>query len=199
MKLTPLKKSFYHRDAESVAHDLLGKLLISEIDNTRTGGLIVETEAYLPVGDTACHGAFKKTAKNSVMFDKPGLIYVYSIHAKWCFNIVTAPEGQASAVLVRAIEPTIGLETMQQRRGTQDLVNLCRGPARLCQALNIDKSLNGMLLSKSNRLCVYQKNEESDLTVAKTVRIGVTSAHELALRYIVRDNRFVSEPKKLNQ
>lgn len=129
----PLSGEFYHREPELVAWELLGKLLISCISGKLCVGRIVETEAYLSSGDPACHTYKGMSRKNAAMFGPPGHAYVYAIHAKWCFNVVTEAEHTGSAVLIRAFEPLIGISHMEARRNTQVLHDLTRGPSRLCQ------------------------------------------------------------------
>ncbi|HIC90870.1 MAG TPA: DNA-3-methyladenine glycosylase [Syntrophaceae bacterium] len=111
-----MSRSFFDRDTINVARELLGKLLVRRINRVTLVGRIVESEAYLAEGDAACHSVRGKTPKNASMFGPPGHAYVYPIHAKCCFNIVTEAEQVPSAVLVRAIEPVMGIDWMRRRR-----------------------------------------------------------------------------------
>ena len=173
--------------------------LVSEIDGQRTAGFIVETEAYLAERDSACHGAKRRTAKNDVMFERPGLAYVYPIHARVCFNTVTQPVGIPSAVLIRAILPTEGLDVMKRRRETDRVLDLARGPARMCQAMGIWRSVNGLDLTAGQTLWIEPTDEirYHDGQIKLTPRIGVTSAKALRLRYVVAGSPYVSGPKYL--
>ena len=135
-----LPRKFYDRETVAVAKELLGKALISRVGGVLTGGVIVETEAYLSAGDPACHASRGQTKRNTSMFGPPGHLYVYMIHAKQCLNAVTEQSGRASAVLIRALEPIWGVDTMIARRRTHVVRDLTRGPARLCQALHVAKA-----------------------------------------------------------
>jgi DNA-3-methyladenine glycosylase len=196
----PLAFQFYDRHAVEVARDLLGKQLVRQ---TRAGllrGRIVEVEAYLSDEDPACHAARGKTRKNASMFGPPARAYVYSIHARWCFNVVTEPEDVPSAVLIRALEPLAGLPLMQQRRATDKPLDLARGPARLCQALDIDRNLDGWDLTCGARLWIA---DDGDFRfdagqIAASPRIGISAAQHLPLRFFFRGNPFVSGPKYLH-
>ena len=126
-----LPRQFYDRQPADVARDLLGKLLFCQTAPGVVAGRIVETEAYLPEGDSACHAHCGRTKRNASMFGPPGHAYVYAIHARWCLNTVTAGDGVGCAVLLRALEPLLGIELMQKRRNTERPRDLCRGPARL--------------------------------------------------------------------
>jgi DNA-3-methyladenine glycosylase len=174
---------------------------------TRAGptlGRIVETEAYLAQDDPACHAFRGPTRRNAVMWGPPGGAYVYAIHSRWCLNTVTEPAGIASAVLIRAVEPLAGQELMQQRRLAERRARghaaaplpareLARGPGRLCTAFAIDRELNGWDLTSGHALWIGTSADAAEpADVAQTVRIGVTSAHELPLRFLLRGNRFVS-------
>jgi len=189
---------FYDRDAAQVARELLGKLLVRQSVGGLTVGRIVETEAYLADGDTACHSSRGKTRKNASMFGPPGRAYVYPIHARWCFNVVTEPRQVASAVLIRAVEPLTGIRRMQQRRGLDKLIDLARGPSRLCEAFDIDRRLDGWDLSLGRRLWIAQDDHPDlpDTLVGQSPRIGVTSAEHLHLRFYVRESDYVSGPKR---
>ena len=125
-----------------VARELLGKVLLRKLRGQWLGGRIVETEAYLAAGDPASHSAAGKKRSNAAMFGPPGTLYVYPIHARFCMNAVTEKEGTGSAILIRAIEPIWGMERMHEHRGTDDPRRLTRGPAMLCQALQVDRALD---------------------------------------------------------
>ncbi len=189
-----LKRSFYARDPVTVARELLGTLLVHESDAGRTVGRIVETEAYLASGDSACHASRGPTPRNTSMFGPPGLAYVYSIHSRYCLNTVTEAKGIPSAVLIRALEPQEGIELMQLRRGTQKVLDLCRGPARLCEAFGIDRRFDGRKLYLAESLRIENGDRVHDEQIAISPRIGVTSAHDLLLRFAERDCVFVSRP-----
>lgn len=128
------------------------------------------------------------------MFGRPGLAYVYAIHSRWCLNAVTEPEGVASAVLIRAVEPLSGHDAMGERRGTTDELVLTRGPGRLCQAFAIDRGLDGHDLTLGQRLWIAEDRNApvGAKSVLVTQRIGVTKAKSRRLRYCVRGNHFVS-------
>ena len=194
----PLPREFYNRDPTEVAEELLGKVLVRTSSEGRVAGLIVETEAYLHAIDPAAHSYRKRTPRVESMFGPPGHAYVYAIHSRWCFNIVTEPSDIASAVLIRALEPIEGLDIMRKRRGKDSTLELCRGPAKLCEAFAIDRSLDGWDLTKGNGLYVTDRGGTritSDQIVRST-RIGVTSGHELPLRYFVDGSRYVSASRK---
>lgn len=194
MQSAVLSHEFYHRDPALVARELLGKLLLRETSAGLCGGRIVETEAYLSARDPACHASRGKTKRNAAMFGPPGHAYVYMIHARWCLNAVTEPEGTPSAVLIRAIEPLVGVELMQQCRGTDIMRDLTRGPARLCEALAIDRTFDGWDLTAGRALWIGQDIEppERKLRIVKSGRIGLSSAQRRLLRFFVAGNPFVS-------
>lgn len=193
-----LDRDFFQRDPRIVGRELLGCLLVTKFDKRVVSGWIVETESYLAEGDSACHAARGRTAKSEVMFGRAGLAYVYSIHAKHCFNIVTQTIGYPSAVLVRAIEPVEGIRLMQRRRRT-NLRELARGPGRLCQALAIDRSHNGLDLTLGRTMWVERTSETAcpPRDIRATRRIGVTSARRLQLRFVIRSSPFASGPVHL--
>lgn len=190
-------EAFCNRDPVEVAQGLLGCFVVREIEGERLAGRIVEAEAYLAFGDPACHAARGKTNKNRSMFGPPGRAYVYAIHSRWCLNIVTQPEHTASAVLIRAIEPLEGLSRMQAHRETEVLLDLARGPGRLCEALAIDKTLDGWDLSAREELWI--EPAEMGLCrrslIACSPRIGVTSGEDLWLRFFDAASGFVSGKK----
>ena len=196
--LSPLPRSFYDRPVVTAARDLLGKRLLRETVEGLVGGRIVEAEAYLAADDPACHAAKGQTRKNAAMFGLPGHAYVYSIHARYCLNAVTEPEGVPSAVLIRALEPLDGVPFMAGRRRTQKLLDLTRGPARLCEALDLDRRYNGWDLTTGRELWIADdpQYELAEHQIAVSPRIGVTSAHELPLRFYVAGSPFVSGSRK---
>ena len=196
-----LPREFYERDTVAVARELLGKQLIRAARDGLVRGRIVETEAYLPHGDSACHAARGKTRKNASMFGRPGWAYVYAIHSRWCFNVVTEPRGVPAAVLIRAVEPLEGVPQMEKRRRTHRLLDLARGPARLCEAFDIDRRLDAWDLCRVQRLWIADDPQviPSRWHILRTPRIGVTSAHDLALRFVWSPSRFLSGSAKWNR
>lgn len=144
----PLPGAFYARSPLVVAPDLLGCRLVREAAGRRLAGRIVEVEAYFGAEDAASHAYRGLTERNRVMFGPPGRAYVYFIYgAYFCLNAVTGQDGEASAVLIRALEPLDGIEIMAARRGQRDLRALCSGPGKLCQALDINRTLNDCSLT----------------------------------------------------
>jgi DNA-3-methyladenine glycosylase len=194
MIVPALPRDFYLRDPGIVARDLIGKLLWRETSAGLCGGRIVEAEAYLSARDPACHASRGQTNRNKSMFGPPGHAYVYMIHSRWCLNAVTEPEGTPSAVLIRAIEPLTGLDLMHQRRRTGIVRDLTRGPARLCEALTIDRTYDGWDLTSGRELWISANTlaDKRNLRIGRSARIGVTSAHRRLLRFFEIDNRFVS-------
>lgn len=194
MEWPPLPREFYARDPVIVARELIGKWLIRDAEMVITGGRIVEVEAYLSSRDPACHASRGMTRRNATMFGPPGHAYVYMIHSRWCLNAVTEDIGLGSAVLIRAIEPLEGIELMQQRRGKERLLDLARGPARLCQALDVTKAQDGWDLTAGRELWIAEASEANGkpLLVARSGRIGISSAQTRLLRFYVAGNPFVS-------
>lgn len=197
-----LTGNFFTGETGRVARELIGKWLVSRIDRRLTAGVIVETEAYLPRGDSASHAAVGKTLRNEAMFLEPGRAYVYAIHSRFCFNVVTEPAGVGAAVLIRAIEPQVGLKFMRQRRSSRRAATpsdreLCSGPAKLCEALGIDRRLDQHDLTLGRQLWIAESTASGTKRVPlrTTPRIGVTSAKEICLRYVWADHPFASGPK----
>ena len=195
-----LTRDFYERDPVEVARELIGKHLVRNTPHGLCGGAIVETEAYLAADDPASHSFRGKTRKNTTMFGRAGLLYVYPIHGRYCLNAVTESRGIASAVLIRAVLPLQGIELMQQRRPCS-LLDLARGPARLCEAFAVDRRLDGWDLTRGTRIWVEQADETevSDQQIAMSPRIGVTSGHGLELRFFLKDSPYVSGPRKVGR
>jgi DNA-3-methyladenine glycosylase len=254
-----LPRDFYDREVTQVARDLLGKYFVRVSDDGPTAGRIVEVEAYLGRDDPASHAFRGQTRRNATMFGPPGYAYVYAIHSRWCVNVTTEPEGTPSAVLIRAVEPLVGLPLMHRRRCARkarseperkrgattglsagrygrvgrerqralaapaaplspaQLRDLARGPARLCEAFAIDRTLDAWDLTRRETLWITATPPDrvpllseqcSDAGgaatsavrhtpphIVTTPRIGVTSAHDLPLRFFFADNPFVSKPR----
>ena len=192
-----LPVSFFRRPAETVAADLLGAVLVSSIGNEKTEAIIVETEAYLGYDDPASHGyRHRRNARNAALFGPPGIWYVYlSYGMHWCANLVCQKAGLASAVLLRALEPVEGLDVMRRRRGGVPDRDLCSGPGKLCQALGIDRGLDGARMSRSP--VIVRPPERDELPhVAATPRIGITKAVDWPLRFHVVGSPWLSRKEK---
>jgi DNA-3-methyladenine glycosylase len=183
----PLTRAFFSRSVHEVAPDLIGVTLL--VDGV--GGRLVEVEAYHQT-DPAAHSFNGPTARNAVMFGPPGFVYVYrSYGIHWCLNFVCEPKGTASAVLIRAIEPTAGLPIMRRRRGLADERLLCSGPGRLCEALGITHAQNGLALNAPPFKLLARTDP---VEVVAGPRIGLTKAVDKPWRYGLKDSRFLSKP-----
>jgi DNA-3-methyladenine glycosylase len=186
-----LTRAFFGRSVHEVAPDLIGAILLVN----GVGGRLVEVEAYHQT-DPAAHSFRGPTPRNAVMFGPPGFVYVYrSYGIHWCLNFVCEPKGSASAVLIRAIEPTAGLPLMRQRRGTADVRLLCSGPGRLCEALGITDTDNGAALNAPPFKLLARA---SPVEVVAGPRIGITKAVDKPWRYGLKDSRFLSKPFAAN-
>lgn len=175
----------FHDHPATLARQLLGWTLL--VDGV--GGLIVETEAY-DVDDPASHGFNGPTARNGAMFGPPAHAYVYlSYGLHWCLNIVCREAGHGAAVLIRALQPTHGLDAMRARRGVEPLRLLAAGPGRVGQALGIDKSFDGMPLGRPP---FEMRPPASVVDVASGTRIGITKAADLRWRFGVAGSPFLS-------
>jgi DNA-3-methyladenine glycosylase len=180
-----LSRAFFARSVHEVAPDLIGVTLL--VDGV--GGPIVEVEAYDPT-DPASHGYRGRTPRNAAMFGPPGHAYVYrSYGIHWCLNLVCEAEGIAAAVLIRALEPTQGVERMQQRRRTEDVRLLAAGPGRLCEALGVTREHDGLAL---DRPPFELRQRLAEPVVVAAPRIGITRAAEVPWRYVLAGSRFLS-------
>ncbi len=181
---TVLTQEFYARDTARVARDLLGCVVDSEVAGAHTAGRIVEVEAYVGPDDPADHGyQNRRTKRNDALFGKPGTAYVFRSHGiHWCFNAVTEREGFPSAVLIRALEPLTGLDTMAQRRGMREERRLCAGPGRLAQALGITGEHNGLCLH-DGPISISLLRRRHGSTVRTGPRIGISRARDWPLRF----------------
>ncbi|WP_291688408.1 DNA-3-methyladenine glycosylase [Bradyrhizobium sp.] len=183
----PLKRAFFARSVHEVAPDLIGATLLVN----GVGGLIVEVEAYHHT-EPAAHSYRGPTPRNQIMFGPPGFAYVYrSYGIHWCVNFVCEKAGSASAVLIRALEPTHGIPAMRSRRGLRDERALCSGPGKLTEALGITIAHNGLALD-APPIALYARREKPE--IAAGVRIGITKAVELPWRYGLKGSKFLSKP-----
>ena len=174
---TALAPEWFARPTVEIATSLLGCLL----EHDGCGGIICETEAYL-ADDEASHSFKGKTARNAAMFGPAGTAYVYSIYGLHrCLNVVTAPEGVGEAVLIRALIPTVGMQAMEPRRGTNDQGKLCSGPGNVCAALAIDLEHNGHPLWREP--LTIRETERRSAPFIASPRIGISKGKELPLRF----------------
>ncbi|NOX18828.1 MAG: DNA-3-methyladenine glycosylase [Chlorobi bacterium] len=184
-------------NVQTVAENLLGKILVKTGDPFFSGR-IVEVEAYQGKDDEAAHSYGGKTARNSVMFEEGGLLYVYLIYGiHFCANVVTGKAGEADAVLIRALEPLAGIDKMFDNRFNaknkteKNILNLTNGPAKLCQAFGIARKDNGTDLTGGKIFLAKDKNPNV-FEIVKTTRIGISKSKDLKRRFYIKGNPFVS-------
>ncbi len=198
-----LEREFYNRDSIVVAKELLGKVLVHEIDGQRISAKIIETEAYMGVEDKAAHSyGGRRTSRVEVMYGSPGFSYIFLIYGMYCcFNIVTNEKEIPQAVLIRAVEPLEGTEWMAQRRFGKVFDELTKsqrrgltnGPGKLCEALSLDRSLNGIDLCGNEIYVEESKNQ--NFSVVTTKRVGIDYAEEAKdypWRFYIEGNEYVS-------
>src|SRR5450830_1755931 len=190
MSLPPkLRRSFFDRSVHQVAPELIGATLLVN----GVGGRIVEVEAYHHT-DPAAHSYRGPTKRNAIMFGSAGMAYVYrSYGIHWCLNFVCEGEGSASAVLIRALEPTEGLGLMRRRRGVTDERALCSGPGKLCEALGVTRRHNGLPL---DRAPFDLRARAAPPVIVVGQRIGITKAVAHPWRYGLKGSKFLSKPFK---
>lgn len=192
---SPLPRAFYDRPTLDVARELIGKTLLRRTALGVTGGVIVETEAYVAAIDPSAHAYRGQTLRNRSMFGEPGRAYVYrsyGIHI--CLNVVTEGAGVAAAALIRAIRPQVGVELMRQRRGERiSDRDLARGPGRLCQALALTLADDGAdLLGPDVWIAEIPELATGTLPIAATPRVGISQAADWPWRFVVAGDPFVS-------
>ena len=178
--------------APEVARLLIGARLISRIDGHLTTVRLVETEAYAP-DDPASHSFIGPTARNATMFARPGLLYVYlsyGVHA--CLNVVTGPEGEGSAVLLRAAEPLEGLDVMAGRRGSELPRNLCSGPGKLAESLGLDVSHDGLDLVRGD--LAWLERSPGAAGVVAGARVGISKGTDRPWRFVEEGSAWASRP-----
>jgi DNA-3-methyladenine glycosylase len=184
-----LPRRFYNRSTIEVAKDLLGKVL----KHGDTAGIVVETEAYLGADDLAAHSARGITDRTRVIFGPPGHAYVYLIYGMYeCLNLIAEPQGKPGCVLIRAIEPTLGIDVMRERRpAARKPEQLASGPGKLTRALSINRRHNGIDVTRGP-ITVHKPAAHSEIKIVTTARIGITHCAEWPLRYYIAGNEFVS-------
>lgn len=181
--MTKINREFFNRNTIIVAKDLLGKHLVHISHGKKQIGRIVEVEAYIGTHDLACHAARGKTKRTAILFGPPGHAYVYLIYGMYyCMNIVTEPEGHASAVLLRALEPV------------KNVIQRSQGPGLLCNAMHITTQLNAIDLTR-HKYFYLENTNDTDFEIIEKPRIGVDYAGEWKdklLRFYIKDNKFIS-------
>lgn len=188
-----MRLDFLREPASSVAPKLLGCLLEREINGSILRAKIVETESY-DQSDVASHSYKGETERTKVMFGKSGYLYVYFTYGMhYCCNIVVGPKNYGAAVLIRAVQPLLGEAVMLNQRKGKGGVELTNGPAKLCQALGIDKALNGHNL-QTKPLKLMASPELPWQEIVQTTRIGISEAKDVPWRFYIRGNKYVSKP-----
>ena len=178
---------FFERDVREVARELVGATFLLD----GVGGIVVETEAYA-ADDPASHAFGGPKVRNRTMFGPPGRLYVYrSYGIHWCANLVCEQDGVGAAVLLRALEPTAGIDAMRERRGVHDVRLLCSGPGRLTQALGITLAHDGLAVDEAP----FSLEPAPAADVVAAARVGITRARERLWRYALRESAFVSRPR----
>src|SRR5580692_9937256 len=194
----PLARSKLPIDTEFLARYLIGKVLVRELPEGAASGRIVETEAYV-VGDAAGHAYRGMTRRNRSLFLERGHAYVYLAYgSSWMQNVSSEMPGIGAGVLIRALEPLEGVAIMRANRGVERLRDLARGPGRLCAALRIDRSLDGLDLCREGPLWLGRADREPG-EIGESVRIGISKDADRPLRFYLRGSPFVSGPKALNE
>jgi DNA-3-methyladenine glycosylase len=197
-RLTVLDRADMPVDTAELARFLIGKMLVRTLDEGMAGGRIVETEAY-SIGDPAGHAYRGMTARTRALFLERGRAYVYLAYGvSFMLNVSSEASGVGAGVLIRAIEPTIGVAIMERNRAAQRLRDLARGPGRLCEALKIDRRLDGIDLCRAGPLWLGSDGHARH-EIGQSKRIGITRAPDSVLRFYVRGNAFVSGPQALNR
>lgn len=188
-----LGRDFFRRDTAAVARELLGNFLVRVNEGNPLRGRIVETEAYYGEGDPPSHASSGKTSRSKIMWGRPGLAYVYLVYGiHYMFNVVCEPQGKPGAVLVRAIEPEEGTETMVKNRGGAEIPQITNGPGKLTEAFAISREENGLDLIKSEELWLEKGPANGSSKVETSGRIGISRGKEEQLRYFFQNNPFVS-------
>ncbi len=187
----PLPRSFYTRNPEKVACDLLGKRLVRVLNGALMEGIVVETEAYYGANDPASRAFFGKKNYNRLMWEEPGRVFVYNVHKYWMFNIIAHEYNQVGAVLIRALEPIRGLKTMYVNRSVNEKKELTNGPGKLTIALGISKNVQGISVLKMDSL-IRITDTLIEPNIGTSRRIGVSKDLDQNLRFYIIGNPFTS-------
>ena len=194
-----LPLDFYNQPLLDIAKEILGKVFVRKIQNKIFAGIIVEVEAYDGRTDKAAHSYRGITSRNKVMFEEGGLIYVYFIYGiHHCCNVVTGNKGIGNAILIRGIEPVLGIETMLQNRfgnikhSEKHILSVTNGPAKITKAFGIDKNNNGTSLC-GNEIYLCDSNYPKDFKIVTTTRIGIKKSVDLPWRFYIKNNPYVSK------
>ena len=191
-----LPVEFYKRDTLTVARELIGCTLVSSVGGTETRGVIVEAEAYRGPIDPAAHSYKGRTERVRALYEGKGLAYIYLIYGMhWCLNISCGPEDSPDCVLLRALEPTGGVETMSKRRHTERIANLCSGPGKLTAALGVTRELYGTRVYDASSP-LFVEAGEGDVPVETSKRVGIDYAGEAKYwpwRFTLSGSKYVSK------
>jgi len=190
-----LSREFFDRKTEDVAKGLLGKILVRRINDEFITGKIVEVEAYIGEKDPAAHAFAGLTERTKVLYGEPGHAYIFKIRGYHCLNAVAEEKDNPGCVLIRAVEPVVGIEAMKKLRGgkVKKDVDLTNGPGKLCRAFDVDLDLYGVDLTlQSSPLFIAESIEEEEFEIEISKRIGITKAADWELRFTIKDNKFVS-------
>ena len=193
----PINRIFYTRDTLKVTKAILGKILVRRTPLGFLTGKIVEAEAYRGTDDPASHSFRGKTSRNEVMFGKPGITYVYFTYGNHhCLNIVTEKSDIPAAVLIRAIEPLKGIETMKRNRSVEKIIEVASGPGKLTKAFQITREDNNIdITDSSSNIGIYTPVGDKSFQIVQTTRIGIRLAQEFPWRFYIKGNPHVSNRK----
>ena len=192
--IMPVPRSFYSNGTVTVARNLLGKYLVRMKGSDVLAGRIVEAEAYRGSDDPASHAYHGRTPRNTPMFGEPGHAYIYFTYGNhFCLNVTTRRSGIAGAVLIRGIEPNVGIELMRKLRPGVSDQQLTNGPGKLTKAFDIDKSLNEIDLTIRGPLFIGSEREEMPIVIGRSPRIGIRVGRERLWRFYVKSNPYVTK------
>ncbi len=192
-EFAPLPVRFYERPADSVAADLLGRLLVRETPQGSMAAKIVEVEAYFGEGDPASHACRGMTPRNAIMFGRAGKAYVYlNYGVHYLLNVVTGEEGRAGAVLLRAVEPVSGIELMMHNRPVKKVTDLTNGPGKLTKALSVEINDNGVDMTNLRAGLFITDGMPQGISIHRSSRIGILAGTDMLLRFSIQGNPYVS-------
>ena len=187
-----LSGRLYERDPSVVAEKLLGKRLIRKLNKEILEGIVVETEAYYGLDDPASRARHGLKNYNRLMWSEPGRAFIYNVHNNWMFNIIAHEPNEVGGVLIRAIEPTKGIDLMKRNRKVENLHDLTNGPGKLTKALKIDKGFNGVFVT-SEESQIFIADNKMKIEIGRSHRIGVKRDLPTDLRFFIEGNQFVSK------